>query len=54
MRTEMLRSIGGYDENLRNCEDYDLLYRINKSGYKGFLFAEYHYIGIIFMVIISL
>ncbi len=36
MRTEMLRSIGGYDENLRNCEDYDLLYRINKSGYKGF------------------
>ncbi len=36
MRTEMLRSLGGYDENLRNCEDYDLLLRIEKAGYKGF------------------
>lgn len=36
MKTKMLRSLGGYDENLRNCEDYDLLFRINKSGYKGF------------------
>jgi len=36
MRTEMLRSVGGYDVSLRNCEDYDLLYRLDKDGYKGY------------------
>jgi glycosyltransferase involved in cell wall biosynthesis len=35
-RTEVLREIGGYDESLRNCEDYDLLYRLNRSGKKGY------------------
>ncbi len=35
-RTEALRAIGGYDESLRNAEDYDLLVRINKSGSRGF------------------
>jgi glycosyltransferase involved in cell wall biosynthesis len=34
-RTEKLREIGGYDESLRNCEDYDLLLRLKKSGGKG-------------------
>lgn len=35
-RTEALREIGGYDESLRNCEDYDLLYRLKKNGQKGY------------------
>ena len=35
-RTEALREIGGYDESLRNCEDYDLLFRLRKSGHEGF------------------
>lgn len=34
-RTDILREIGGYDETLRNCEDYDLLYRLKQSGRKG-------------------
>ena len=35
-RTDVLRKIGGYDEGLRNCEDYDLLYRLKKGGHKGY------------------
>ena len=35
-RTDVLRKIGGYDEALRNCEDYDLLYRLKKAGHKGY------------------
>ena len=35
-RTEVLRAIGGYDESLRNCEDYDLLVRLKKAGHKGY------------------
>jgi len=35
-RTEALRSVGGYDEDLRNCEDYDLLVRMKKAGLQGF------------------
>lgn len=35
-RTQLLRDIGGYDEGLRNAEDYDLLVRIMKSGVNGF------------------
>ena len=35
-RTEKLRSVGGYDESLRNCEDYDLLVRLKKAGCKGY------------------
>ena len=34
-RTEVLREIGGYDETLRNCEDYDLLLRIRETGHVG-------------------
>ena len=35
-RTERLRDAGGYDESLRNCEDYDLLVRLKKNGCKGY------------------
>ena len=35
-RTKDLRNIGGYDEKLRNCEDYDLLLRLKKNGYVGY------------------
>lgn len=35
MRTSALRAIGGYDELLRNCEDFDLIVRLQKSGSKG-------------------
>lgn len=35
-RTDRLRDIGGYDESLRNCEDYDLLYRLKEKGRKGY------------------
>ena len=35
-RTEILRSIGGYDESLLNCEDRDLLYRMKRSGVVGY------------------
>ena len=34
-RTDVIREIGGYDDSLRNCEDYDLLYRLKQSGRKG-------------------
>lgn len=36
MRTSVLRAIGGYDEVLRNCEDFDLIVRLQKSGSKGY------------------
>ncbi len=35
-RTQCLKDIGAYDETLRNCEDYDLLVRLKKSGAKGY------------------
>ena len=35
-RRSVLNKIGGYDNELRNAEDYDLLVRILQSGYKGF------------------
>lgn len=35
-RTDVLRDIGGYDERLRNCEDFDLLYRLRAKGYQGY------------------
>ena len=35
-RTEILRSIGGYDESLLNCEDRDLLSRMKRSGVVGY------------------
>jgi len=35
-RTQTLRDIGGYDESLRNCEDFDLLVRLKKAGHEGF------------------
>lgn len=35
-RTDLLRNIGGYDESLRNAEDYDLLVRLVQAGVEGF------------------
>tara|TARA_Y100000294_G_scaffold15190_1_gene13574 strand:+ start:377 stop:1048 length:672 start_codon:yes stop_codon:yes gene_type:complete len=35
-RTGVLKEVEGYDESLRNCEDYDLLYRLKKRQFKGF------------------
>lgn len=35
-RKSVLDAVGGYDESLRNAEDYDLLVRILDAGYKGF------------------
>ena len=34
-RTDLLKSVGGYDEKLRNCEDRDLLYRLKNAGVVG-------------------
>ena len=35
-RKSRLVDIGGYDESLRNAEDYDLLLRLKRCGSKGF------------------
>ena len=35
-RTEVLRSVGGYNKEMRNCEDYDLLARLHLKRKKGF------------------
>jgi glycosyltransferase involved in cell wall biosynthesis len=35
-RTDLLRKIGGYDNNLRNCEDYDLIVRLMQAGHEGY------------------
>ena len=35
-RTEVLKKIGGYNETMRNCEDYDLLARFHLKRKKGF------------------
>lgn len=34
-RREALRDLGGYDESLRNAEDYDLLVRLERAGMRG-------------------
>lgn len=34
-RTAVVRDVGGYDENLRNCEDLDLFLRLERNGVKG-------------------
>ncbi len=35
-RSDVLRTMNGFDPNLRNCEDFDLLIRLKKKGLKGF------------------
>lgn len=35
-RTEILKSVNGFDPDLRNCEDYDLLIKLKKKGILGF------------------
>ena len=39
-RSKILRKVGGYDTKLRQCEDYDLISKLIKKGYKK------HYIPI--------
>lgn len=34
-RKDILDQNGGYDDSLRNCEDYDLIARLLKNGFKG-------------------
>jgi GT2 family glycosyltransferase len=34
-RSRDIATVGGFDENLRNCEDMDLLFRLQKEGKKG-------------------
>lgn len=40
LRVETLRKIGGYDENIRNVEDYPLWIKATKNGYKLFYFNK--------------
>ena len=35
-RTDIIKKIGGYNEELRNCEDFDLLCRMDKENIKGY------------------
>ncbi len=35
-RTDLLKDIGGYDESLRNCEEYDLMIRLKQHDHTGF------------------
>ena len=42
-RTKILKEIKGYDTNLRNCEDYDLVARIiKKYGHGLYLPISYY------------
>ena len=34
-RTKFLKSIKGYDEKIKNCEDFDLIIRIEKNMVEG-------------------
>ena len=34
-RTKFLKSIKGYDEKIKNCEDFDLIIRIEKKYGRG-------------------
>ena len=34
-RSREIESVGGFDENLRNCEDMDLLFRLQKADKQG-------------------
>jgi glycosyltransferase involved in cell wall biosynthesis len=35
-RTKFLKSIGGYDNKIKNCEDFDIIIRVEKKFGKGF------------------
>lgn len=35
-RTKFLKKVGGYDEKIKNCEDFDLILRVEKKYGKGF------------------
>ena len=40
-RTKFLKSIKGYNEKIKNCEDFDLIIRIEKNMVEGFI-CLYH------------
>ena len=42
-RTNFLKSIKGYDVNIMNCEDFDLIIRIEKKYGKGFYLPISYY-----------
>jgi len=42
-RTKYLKKIGGYNEKLKNCEDFDLIIRIEKKYGKGFYLPISYY-----------
>ena len=35
-RTNFLKKVGGYDEKIKNCEDFDLILRVEKKYGNGF------------------
>ena len=45
-RTKFLKSIKGYDKKIKNCEDFDLILRIEKNLEKVFT-CQYHITSII-------
>jgi glycosyltransferase involved in cell wall biosynthesis len=42
-RTKYLKKIGGYDTKIKNCEDFDLIIRIEKKYGKGFYLPISYY-----------
>ncbi len=42
-RTKYLKSINGYDKKIKNCEDFDLILRIEKKFGKGFYLPVPYY-----------
>jgi glycosyltransferase involved in cell wall biosynthesis len=42
-RTSFLKSVGGYDQKIKNCEDFDLIIRIEKKFGQGFYLPVSYY-----------
>jgi glycosyltransferase involved in cell wall biosynthesis len=42
-RTKYLKKIGGYNKDLRNCEDFDLIIRLEKKYGKGYYIPVAYY-----------
>ncbi len=42
-RSKILKKVGGYNLNLRQCEDFDLISRIIKKGYKKYYLPVPYY-----------
>ena len=41
-RTESLKNIGGFNENLRRAEDFDVTCRLALAHYKGSIIQRFH------------